>query len=352
VIDLDAFFDDEGRRQALATSSFHIKELTAIQHLLLDRELVAKELVELDLGVRARLGDKASAMKYTRALDAALLEEERKWVGVAPTAPKDERRVTIKAGAQTAATKPFLEIVRKGLPLKDVGAPITHGEYPHRIQWYVIARVAGLEPKRVRELYKLLGDKAFIVDFKKLAEEKKAAAEKELAQAQESVAAKGEAEEPKSGLERYQHRTLPDLYLWNAVLDIPLSASEGDDANKSIGDVGFAAPVALNKHITSGQGGLAYGPLRLAVLNRKLKRWLEAGVRTPNPPGEKLDLKGKVAELVTVAVSLAKRQPKPVVVDYDARNAIAFAMAGITPSESYVDSALKRYAEQPVGDAK
>lgn len=87
--------------------------------------------------------------KANKALDIALWRIERRWMkGLI------RHTVTEDTGSSAAA---FSGIAKKVGALKDVGAPLQHGEYPHRIQWYVIYRhlsEKGYSPDEVYAAYR------------------------------------------------------------------------------------------------------------------------------------------------------------------------------------------------------
>lgn len=83
--------------------------------------------------------------KPNKALDIALWRIERRWMqGLM------RHTVTEDTGSSAAA---FSGIASKVGALKDVGAPLQHGEYPHRIQWYVIYRHLSEKGYRPEEIY-------------------------------------------------------------------------------------------------------------------------------------------------------------------------------------------------------
>jgi hypothetical protein len=56
------------------------------------------------------------------------------------------QEVPVLTGVITAAA--FLKIIDEGRPMKDVGVSFEHGEYTHRIQWYIITLDYEQNPKR------------------------------------------------------------------------------------------------------------------------------------------------------------------------------------------------------------
>lgn len=87
--------------------------------------------------------------KPNKALDVALWRIERRWmVGMM------RHTLTEDTGSSAEA---FSNVADRVGALKDVGAPLQHGEYPHRIQWYVIYRHLldkGYTPQDVYAAYK------------------------------------------------------------------------------------------------------------------------------------------------------------------------------------------------------
>lgn len=330
-IDIEDLLTDPKKRQILFADEIGVDDLEEIQELLADVGEVGRYLSELEAGTKKMLPD--SGYKYTRALDMALWEVEKTWMNVQPGLESGSTskgsRETIPATGGTEKTETFLAHIRSAKPLKDAGAPISHGEYAHRIQWYVIAKsakdIGSVSDRWLRSLYELLGNQAFVIELPK----------------------------------KYKARAIPDLYLWNAVLDVPKSAA--DERTSGVGSVGFAAPVALNTHIAKGEGGLRYSQVQQAVLNRKLKRYYEAKAlkmesRSDVNLGRDLaslsatmaqakfdpDVREAIEQLL---VEATKATTNFKVIGYDARNAIAFALAGIEPSLSYVRGALARKLE-------
>jgi hypothetical protein len=329
-IDISLLVDTEDKRREVEDAGFTVLGLQKIHEDLKNKGTVAEHLRALEASVAEKFTVKESASKYTRALDAALFAVESTWTELPADAPKAARRTTI-AKDQVLPTGEFLAKVRKGLPLKDVGAAISHGEHAHRIQWYVIARMLGAA--RTARLYRLLGSASFIVDLKPLAVEKKEQAEQQVKEEQGPP----QQQEAPSGYRAYfRDRVLMDLYLWNAILDIPFSASGAN--NLAVGDVGYAAPVTVTKDLSEGAGDMAFSRVQQAILNRRLKRFYQNGARGDGELDRRLGrLGGSFKELHQLAAKL--------VIDYDARNVLAFGLAGIEVPDDRVRDQLKRYEQ-------
>jgi len=203
----------------------------------------------------------------------------------------------------------FMTKIRGGKPLKDVGAAISHGEYAHRIQWYVL-RMAAKEVGSttwLRSLYKVLGASEYI-------------------KVVDSI---------KAPVLNYTWT------LWGALVDIPASLEK----EETIGNVGYSAPVNLTKDLSEGAGEMKYSMIQLAVLNRRLKRYYSAKAKKTQKRGDKV-LEKMLENIETTMVSAhftdeeideakkglqkaEKKAQKGEVVDYDERNRLAFALCGI-----------------------
>jgi hypothetical protein len=142
----------------------------------------------------------------------------------------------------------FLGRIKGAKSLKDVGAAVSHGEYAHRIQWYVISRsaldIGSISPALLKDIYSILGELGFLKQ-----------------------------------VDKYVAVAIKNIWsLWGAVVDVPASAAKATpekEGQEPLGSVGFSAPVDLTTHISKGGGGLQYSQLRLAVLNRRIKRYFE-----------------------------------------------------------------------------
>lgn len=53
--------------------------------------------------------------------------------------------------------EPFLDTIRSGRHWKDVGASPLHGEYTHRLQWYLIANSGDIPRHQIGEVYRFVG---------------------------------------------------------------------------------------------------------------------------------------------------------------------------------------------------
>jgi Family of unknown function (DUF5636) len=347
MVNLDTFLG-KNSKEKLKEYELSIDDLKAVQTLLADGSKVTGHLMELKAEMEKHFP--ASQMKYTRALGKALFDSERTWM-------KTEGLKDVEVIPATAGQEPnriFLEHLRSNRPLKDVGAAISHGEHAHRIQWFVIARWAK-RPEHVRNLYRAMNQLL-----------------------------------PENALEFKNIESL-----WSAVLDVPGS-------NPLAHDVDSGAPVNLTSAISKGEK-VKFSQLQVAVLNRRLKRYLQVGAywgilrleanfdgqlskdsrgwRTeahdnrnaddegkrnaakkfllvfPYQPGKEgpfgrtdtffLDerlpgMGGPAKALVDLYPALLS---KGQILGYDARNALALSLAGVKPSQSYVEFCLSKGGE-------
>ena len=91
--------------------------------------------------IRALLSDKAAVRKHLQIIEAdlagdahlGLLDALRHYEGLVGFSDKD----VIPLGI--LSVDEFFGLLREGLPFKDVGAGMKHGEITHRLQWFVIA---------------------------------------------------------------------------------------------------------------------------------------------------------------------------------------------------------------------
>lgn len=321
---IELLFQKEGMRERLFKEGISIDDLEEIQELMEDKKEVGSYLQELEQSMVAWFHKPESEYKYTRALDLALFEHEKLWM--LPEGSKSVRSKgnteKIPAKSSVEPSNKFLGRIEKAKPLKDVGAAVSHGEYAHRIQWYVIWRsalsIGSITPQFLRKLYMILGDQFF-----------------------------------EQHVKEYNAQTaLNNMWsLWGAVVDVPLSVvnAKHNEGQEPIGEVGFSAPVTLTSHISKGEGELQYSQLRLAILNRRIKRYFQ---KDPTKDFGRSDLelatmlKGlptamevaklpekqqrEVLELLRNAEDYSENgKHKPYDFDYDQRNFIAFALCGI-----------------------
>ncbi|MDB5145452.1 MAG: hypothetical protein JWQ66_4165 [Mucilaginibacter sp.] len=155
-----------------------IEKFESIQMLLKNTGAVLHALSHLE-NISKGLIDRHLAERPTQALNIALYEMEMLWMGKgffdlresAPTQmkspkptknlkPNPDREKIIQHSDPIAFQMQFLEgVVQKVVPFKDVGAPLPHGEYAHRIQWYIIAfyYLANWRETELRNIYRTLG---------------------------------------------------------------------------------------------------------------------------------------------------------------------------------------------------
>jgi hypothetical protein len=348
MVDLRKFLGEDHERK-LKKYGISIEPLKEVQNLLADASKVTGYLIELKTEMEKHFPD--SQMKYTRALGRALSDSERTWMETRDS--KDVEVIPATAGQEP--NEIFLKHLRSNKPLKDVGAAISHGEHAHRIQWFVIARWAKGEPKLLNSLYQAMNELL-----------------------------------PEDALEFKNIESL-----WSAVLDVP-----GQHA--LAGDVDSAAPVKLTTAISTGEK-VKFSQLQVAILNRRLKRYLQAGaywglLRAEAGLGgliskeskewrteayaHKADADGKkqesaqaflrafpyeqgkagpfgrtdaffldkrLSDVAGPAKQLVDRYPALLsegkILGYDARNALALSLAGVQPSESYVEFCLSKGGE-------
>lgn len=138
---------------AHADLAAYLPDLTTIQGFLTDNTAVVQELTELNRNLTPR-----READPCKKLWAELMEKERRW-GFSST-----------LAILTGELQPheFFDCLRNGYPLKDPGAGRSHGEYSHRIQWYMIAQRKQAGRFRlshdVIDIYKTLGDARFLSD--------------------------------------------------------------------------------------------------------------------------------------------------------------------------------------------
>jgi hypothetical protein len=300
-------------REQLFKKGIDIDDLEEIQELLEKKSEVQRYLKILEGQVNRMFEESGSEKKYTRALDMALWEEEKMWMDIESSEVSSERskghvELIPESGGQEEQAA-FMTKIRGGKPLKDVGAAISHGEYAHRIQWYVLrmaAREVGSTTEAwLRSLYNVLGASEYI----KVVNSIKAPVLKNT------------------------------WTLWGALVDIPASLED------TIGKVGYSAPVNLTKDLSEGAGEMKYSMIQLAVLNRRLKRYYSAKAKKLQSRSDRVlqNMLGSIGitmdsanftdkekiEVKTKVQEAEQKAEKEEVVDYDERNRLAFALCGI-----------------------
>ena len=320
VVDLEQFLDKDDLER-LEKDGVSVKALKDIQGLLRNKETVAGLMGELEGETERQFWGEKSDRKYTTALNLALFDQEKKWMNVADD-PAGKDRQKIKADEGQLDNDTFLGRVGTLKPLKDVGAAISHGEYAHRMQWYMISRVLekNLKDKELtpilQKLYKHMADPAYTKMFK----------------------------DGKFGTRNVEKPEGTPLPLWSAILDI-----QGSNVDRGIRDepgytmfhdVFAAAPVKLTGALTfedaknpkkgaMQEGGMAYSQVSLAVLNRRIKRYLASRDDKTRPDGVMKTALNNLAgkdEDGDKDVRALLDKPK---LDYDERNQIAFKLLGI-----------------------
>jgi hypothetical protein len=154
-----------------------IARLEAIQQLLADRVFVEVALMALEQGALKQGALKfTDKLKYTKCLDLALAGMEATWT--------DKPRITLRTESKPKPKTPSptlvapsgpLEFQRQFLqkavkvvaPIKDVGAPVSHGEFAHRIQWYIIAYYFrdAWTPAGLRYIHHAMGRQRFLQEL-------------------------------------------------------------------------------------------------------------------------------------------------------------------------------------------
>lgn len=131
------------------------EDFTKIQVFLGDIDPVREELMDLDrkLGLPEAYGDTST---------------EKLWYELQSLELQNNFSPELAIVTGTLPAKRFLEILRGGYPIKDIGAGRYHGEFAHRIQWHIIMTKSKRPGTRrleldndVIELYKILGDVRF-----------------------------------------------------------------------------------------------------------------------------------------------------------------------------------------------
>ena len=156
VVDLDDF--NERLPEHVQLSKETLSRLQEIQQLLADPARVQAALKALEESASGKMQLPGVAGKPTRALNAALQDVESEWMNpgrvklekgkITRQGPKEYSQAskpqasTLYTRSTSGAQLPPDEMVDKAvLPLaglKDVGAAVSHGEYPHRLQWQII----------------------------------------------------------------------------------------------------------------------------------------------------------------------------------------------------------------------
>lgn len=138
---------------AHADLAAYLPDFTTIQDFLTDNAAVVQELAELNRNLTPR-----READPCKKLWAELMEKEQRW------------RFSSTLAILTGQLQPheFFDCLRNGYPIKDPGAGRSHGEYSHRIQWYMIAQRKQAGRFRlsheVIDIYKTLGDARFLSD--------------------------------------------------------------------------------------------------------------------------------------------------------------------------------------------
>lgn len=336
VVDLGQFLTGPDRTRLFA-DELSVDDLEEIQELLRSKDDVAALMGELEADTEQQFWGDRSDRKYTTALNLALFNQEKKWMNVADD-PAGKDREKIRADEGQLNNDTFLGRVASGKPLKDVGAAISHGEYAHRMQWYMISRA--LE----KNLFAEGEESGTYSEAHPRANEFKWILGKLYAHMADPEYTKmlRDGELPTAS---YEERNAPNpvgtpLPLWSAILDVQGSnvdrGARGEPGLGMFADVFAAAPVKLTGALTFEgvqnprkgalqQGGMAYSQVSLAVLNRRIKRYLASRGEPTRPDGVmKTALNNLAGEDEGVRDLLSK--PK---LDYDERNQIAFKLLGI-----------------------
>lgn len=259
-----------------------VDDLQAFHNVLLNSGQTKHFLTALEDRVKAHLSE--SGNKYTRALAKALAEGEA-WMRPPPSEGKAHVRIEVSEG--TVTTEALVSYLNRRQPLKDIGAPISHGEWAHRIQLWILSRWAKEHDMNASRLYNALK----VVDAKSAAFPEEAPA------------------------------------VWSWVLDIPnnLTLARPNEVPVLPGaEVGSAAPVRLTLGLTGVGAGeeipaiTQVGAIRRALLNRRLKRFVEARAEQAKLAPEftnleavrKLVNEGSVTEQQVKAVTTPGSGPK------------------------------------------
>ncbi len=228
-----------------------LEDLSKIQSLLANQKQVNEYLsiLELELEqmiVKAWEEKDARGSKPTCALDRVLAKTENLWA-LKP-------RFTIGSQLGQVPVEDFIKIVSEVQPLKDSGAVVGHGEYAHRLQWYIIAQHFLVKKKdklhlSLAKIHQILGSKELITFV---------------------------------GEDKFE------VSLWDEVLDV--RGSFVDSEEKSMAaykDVYAASPVKLTGALswdskgTPGALVLDHPNLARAVGNRRRKRFHQSKKESP-----------------------------------------------------------------------
>ncbi len=340
VVDMDEFLTNEDRARLFA-DELNVDDLEEIQELLKSKDHVAALMRELETDTEQQFWGDRSDRKYTTALNLALFNQEKKWMNVADD-PAGKDRQKIKADEGQLSNDAFLARVASGKPLKDVGAAISHGEYAHRMQWYMISRALeqnlfaeGEESGAYSEAHPRANEFKWILS-KLYAHMADPEYTKMLRGGKLPTASEGER--------NAQQQDGTPLPLWSAILDVQGShvdkGAKGEPGLGMFADVFAAAPVKLTGALTYEgvknpakgalqEGGMAYSQVSLAVLNRRIKRYLASRDDKTRPDGVMNTALSKLAgkeEDGDKVVRALLDKPK---LDYDERNQLAFKLLGI-----------------------
>lgn len=171
-----------------------LRELEAIQNLLADQGRVKLALSYLDSQVQEYLGEQGvqegnsgrDGESVTAALNLALQDEEQRWMGSGRIKVSGDSAIILQdpkstggksTGSEVSPPResgkgplPVKDFVEKTLApvraLKDIGAGVHHGEYAHRLQWYIISywfRV-NFGAESLRRLYQLMGSQDLVIE--------------------------------------------------------------------------------------------------------------------------------------------------------------------------------------------
>lgn len=224
-----------------------------IQELLQNEEKVLHYLKKLDQEMRQLYVGKSEKNTPTSKLSKALADTEVRWMGLGI--------VKILPGQGVVDVHEFLkQYIMQRLALKDIGAGPQHGEYTHRIQWYIIYHY-------IRGIAGMVGEHY--------------SADRLLHPLYDEMANPRHVSRNIVGVK---------VSLWDSVLDVRYSWTQGkherssnSDLQKIYGDVKYASAPILNDALTKTHGlFIEKCPnLHEALLSRRKKREEQKKKREP-----------------------------------------------------------------------
>lgn len=293
AVDLDAWFKEENGSQIDEDKLAYLKQ---IQAFLADPEVGIYE-GQLDFELEKRMhdffedhhGELSPNEAATMFLEEVLSDEEALWMN-----PGKEE---IPVDSRQENNSDFLKRIRTGKALVDKGAATSHGEYAHRIQWFMIARF--FKDKNLETYIEKVENPEGTKSPKEVEREAKTKMYEDLLELYQEMGKEehvrringetGEAEKP----DNIDDENL-NIPLWSAILDVQGSHDRNKDKQPALEQfegVRKAAPVNLTGDFTINPAFERYGlqigtlgflaspdsPISIALLDTRLKKWLQDG---------------------------------------------------------------------------